>query len=415
MKRRGAIALIVAAALLLAAALSLRWAMRPDVLGPQVLALTGQALGLEISADSFDYRLRGSPQLTARGVAAREPGAATPVLTAERVMVSIPWSTLRARGADPVATRIELDAPHLDLAAFRRWWDARVPGEGPLPTLREGLRVIRGRIDGAGWALQDIRLDLPHFAPGAPLRAAVAGRYAGTGTLQAPFDLQIVMTRPAGDAGLGIAGVVAPRDGDWRLPMRVQASARVAATAAATELRRLRLSARALYRTDQTVQPFAFGLAAQGRVSGGAAAFEPLSLDLRGQDMIPRLRGSGRLAFDEALSLALEGAMADWPGAWPALPPPIGDAPGPFPFALQYQGTADLSAPIALQLRHDGTTFDGRLRIAALTEWIAASAAGTPLPPLDGRLQAPRLDLPGASLHGVEILIRDEPPGESPP
>ena len=74
--------------------------MRPQTLGPRVLDMAGQALGLEISAGEFDYGLRGSPQLVARDVSARVPGADTPLVEAERVFISLPWSTLRARGAE---------------------------------------------------------------------------------------------------------------------------------------------------------------------------------------------------------------------------------------------------------------------------------------------------------------------------
>ena len=105
--------------MLAATALGLLWLAQPRNLAPTVLGLAGNALGLEITAEgAADYRLRGTPQLVVRGLSAREPGAAQPLLTAERVLIALPWSTLRARGSDLTATRLELDAPVLDLAAF---------------------------------------------------------------------------------------------------------------------------------------------------------------------------------------------------------------------------------------------------------------------------------------------------------
>src|SRR3546814_13689864 len=75
---------------------------------------------------------------------AREPGAATPLLRARRVYVSVPWSTVRSRGAQLDITRIEFDAPVLDLPALQHWLAARPPGETRMPTLSDGLQVVDG-------------------------------------------------------------------------------------------------------------------------------------------------------------------------------------------------------------------------------------------------------------------------------
>lgn len=422
MKRRFAIALIVVVALLLVAALALRWAIRPQVLGPRVLDMAGQALGLEISADGFDYRLLGGPRLVARGVSARVPDGHAPIMQAERVLVAVPWSTLRTRGADPAVTRVELDAPQVQLDPFMRWWSQRPRGDGPLPTLREGLRVERGRIDGGDWWLEDISIDLPHLAPDARVAAGVRGRYQAA-TTQVTFDLQVAMTRPAVDAGIGAAGSVTPRTDGWRLPSQVVASTRLAAPPrlptgpdAGTGLQRLRLSANSRYLSAETSQPFTLGLAAEGTFADGALKLAPASLALRGEEMIPRLRGSGHLDIGQRLQIGLAGNIERWPDTWPALPSPIGESRAPLPFELHYSGAANLSTPLELRLAHDEARFEGSLRVAEVAAWFGDIASGSPLLPLDGRLTVPRVDVAGASLHGVEVTIQNDssPEAEQP-
>src|SRR5690606_30776393 len=144
---RRRVAWILAAAglgLLLLAAFLLS---RPDRVARFALAPPAQALGLEItSSGASEYRLGGTPTAGVRAVVARLPGTATPVLAAARVLLSMPWSTLRARLADLDFTRIELDAPVLHLAAFQAWLASRPPGDGRVPTLREGIAVVDGTI-----------------------------------------------------------------------------------------------------------------------------------------------------------------------------------------------------------------------------------------------------------------------------
>src|SRR5687768_5905588 len=153
--RRRKITLLVIAALILIAVLLLRWLSRPEVVTAAILDQTGKALGLEITATGVgEYRLRGTPQLIVRNVTAREPGAKTPLLTAERIFISVPWSTLRARGSDLTARRLELDAPILDMAAFQRWQAKRPPSETRIPTLSRGIGIVRGQIVGNDWKIE---------------------------------------------------------------------------------------------------------------------------------------------------------------------------------------------------------------------------------------------------------------------
>ena len=118
--RRGARILLVVAVVLLALLLVLRFALQPERATRFLLSRVGATLGLEITASgAAEYHLRGTPTLVIRDVVAREPGAAVPLLTADRILLSLPWSTIRARGAVLAARRLELDAPVLQIDALQ--------------------------------------------------------------------------------------------------------------------------------------------------------------------------------------------------------------------------------------------------------------------------------------------------------
>src|SRR3546814_18914081 len=100
--RKPAKLLLTAAAALLLLALALHLLLQPQSVTGFVLNALGDALCLEITAPgSREYRLRGTPVLVVHDVVAREPGAATPLLRARPVYVSVPWSPLRSSGAPP--------------------------------------------------------------------------------------------------------------------------------------------------------------------------------------------------------------------------------------------------------------------------------------------------------------------------
>src|SRR5690606_12902936 len=120
----------------------------------------------------------------------------------------------------------------------------------------------------------------------------------------------------------------------------------------------------------------------------------------------------GSVILDEELALHLDGELAEWPSAWPALPAPLGDSDAPLPFALDYAGAADLSGQTRLLLQRNDARFDGRLRIPDVAPWLAQLSTGTPLPPLQGTLEAPRIDIGGATLTGVRVVLEDTDTGD---
>ena len=182
--------------LLLAGMLLAGWLLQPRRAGATLLSLAGDALGLQLRAQEIDYRLRGTPQLVLGNVEAKRPDDPTALLRAKRVFVSLPWRTLRSRGADLTVQRIELDAPVLDLPALQRWLATRPPsGKTRIPVLTGGLRVRDGRIDNDDWRIDGLAIDLPSLHPQRPLRAHVRGRYLDA-PLSIPADLAIAVAHP---------------------------------------------------------------------------------------------------------------------------------------------------------------------------------------------------------------------------
>jgi hypothetical protein len=404
--RRRKIVLLALVALLLAALL-LRWLMKPEHMAPAILDLAGKSLGLEITATGVgEYRLRGTPQLVVRNVTAREAGADTAVLQADRLLISVPWSTLRARGDDLTATRVELDAPILDVAAFQRWQAKRPPSDAPMPTLTKGVRIVRGVVIGQGWKIDGITADLQSLAAGKPIRSHLNGRYVSDG-MTAPFDLHVAMTRPASGAGVGVVGEVNMDASEWTLPSHLRLSAKLQTTKG-IRLEHALLGAHARYVSGDTSLPFALGIAAPLQINGNGMTLQPAALAVRGQDAIPTLDASGGFSLDDSMRLQLDGTLARWPDAWPTLPAPLGQSSAPLPFTLGYEGTSDLSGIAGLQLQRDQTDFAARFRLPEVMQWLDAVATGSPLPPMTGTLRTPALEVSGALLEGVEVEVEDE-------
>ena len=410
-KRRGhrllAWAVVVAVAILLVLALGVGFIAQPQRAGALLLDRVGNSLGLRITASGrTEYRLRGTPQLVLRGVVAQRPGDPTALLRADRVLVSLPWSTLRARGSDLTVQRIELDSPVLDLPALRRWQATRPPAPTRIPTLRDGLRVVRGRIVNDGWTIDGIDLALPSLAPGQPLRARVRGRYLDPPS-RVPFDLDVAMTSPHNGAGVAALGTISIEGGDWTLPGAVHLTGPLRLDAGDMRLAPAKIGFSGRYQSASSQVAFVLGAFGPLQFADGVWTLDPASFVLRGTGVVPPARASGGVALGRRLVLRLNGTIARWPQDWPALPPPLSASRSPLAFVLDYVGRVDFSETASLRLRRDATLFDARLRLPQVQDWLDAGATGSPLPPLDGRLRTPRLEIAGAQLEGVEVEIDD--------
>ena len=412
-KKRWRRVLIASGVVLLLLSLATTWLLQPEQLVPLVLDRTGKALDLEITADGIsEAQLRGQPQLVVRNIIAREPGGETAILRAERVLLALPWSSLRSGGKDPVIERVELDAPVFDLHALQAWLATRPPGEDTnIPTLTDGLRVIDGRIDNGDWRIENIDLRMPSLHPQRPVNARLRGRYVdaatGNGTMKIPFDLAIVLTRPANDAGVAAVGTLAIESGDWRLPATITLSGPLHLGDDAIAMTPATVGISARYESGETRLPFSLGLHGPLRYDAGTWVLAPVDVALRGDEPVPSFDARGAFALGNRLVIELDGALPQWPASWPALPVPVSSSTSPLPFSLRYAGKADLTDVARLRLQRDATDFDGRFRLYDVLGWID-QAGGSPLPPMDGRLRSPELEISGAVLEGVEIVIDDE-------
>lgn len=413
-RRRRLALLLVLLAVLAVAAVALRQASRPVRVAQLVLRQAGHALGLEITArGSAEYRLRGGAQLVVRDVVARQPGARTPVLSADRILLSVPWSTVRARGADLTVRRVELDAPVLDLAALQAWQATRPPTAEPrIPTLTEGLAVERGRIQGSGWWIEALALEVPALHPARIVEGHARATFRNA-TLRVPMDLRIALARPALDAGVGAVGTATVFARDWRMQLDALSVSGRLRDVPPAGLDRARLGARATLHAGDAAHRFVLGVGTHLRF-GDVLTLAPLAMSVRGRDVVPSLDASGRLGLGQALAFDLDGTLATWPGTWPALPPPLGQSGSPLPFVLAYRGATDLSGDTRLRLRRDATVFDAAFRLPRVLAWLDAFERGTPLPPLDGTLVTPTLEIAGATLEGVHVTFEDGEAGASP-
>lgn len=410
MTRRRLFAL-AAALLLLAFAGSLHWVSRPRQFTALLLDRAGSALGLEITAAGVsEYRLRGLPRLVLRDVVARQPGAPDAILRARRVEIVLPWSTLRARGRELAAERIELDAPQLDLPALQRWLATRPATDTAprIPQLRRGLAITQGTVHAGAWRVEALHARLPSLHPGMPAHAQVRGRVV-SGTVRLPFDLTVAMTQPAAKAGVAARGSVDIETPGWRMPMRVRVAGRLASGADGLGLDGMRLGADARLEAGRTPQAFVLGVAGPLRIHAGAVSVRPLGLAVIGQGPVPTVQAQGRFGWHGDLDLDLDGTLAQWPDAWPALPAPLSRSRSKLGFELDYRGPLDFSGNTALTVRRDAALAELQFRLPQVLAWIDARPRDTPLPPLAGRVSARRLEMGGAVLEGVEVELHATP------
>lgn len=403
--------------LLLALLLLAGWLLQPQRAGTFLLGQVGGSLGLEIGARAIDYRLRGTPQLILRDVVATRPGDATALLRADRVFVSLPWRTLRARGNDLTTQRLELEGPVLDLPALQRWLATRpATGEIRIPALVDGLAITRGRIDSDDWRIEGLSIDVPLLDPERMLRARVRGRYLAP-PLSIPADLAIAIAHPrralAGQrTGIAGVGTVTVANAHWQVASHVFLAGPLQLGKASALVKPVRLGIAANYRSESTTLPFRLGLHGPLAFNDASWRLVPVSVFLDGDGAVPDAMARGSVSIGQRLVLHLDGRIAGWPEAWPALPVPLSASTSPMPFALDYRGGIDVADLVALELQRDDTRFDARLRPPAVLAWLDSDATGSPLPPLQGNLSTPRLEIAGATLEGVEVELDD--PGIPP-
>lgn len=372
--RRARRRLIALSALVLLLLVGWWWVDRqlePHRLATTVLAQAGKALQLELSFEGEpEYALRPEPRLLLPNLRVRDPVTGRVFLTAKRAEISLPWSTLTGDGA-LVITRIELDQPVLDVPGLMQWNARRPPTPFELPTLTKGVEIHEGIVRGDGYSLTHLELALPRLKNGEPA-ALTAGAHV---------------------AAAEVAGTV-----------RLNATIANAGLASAFELQ-------SQGTLDRKPKPLPFELRIKGKYKADTPVFELDAPDffLSGDSPLPKLDGKARLLSGEKLTASFAGRLQEWASDWPALPAPLNQDAKDFALRLDYAGKPDLSEPLSLRLEKKETKLEATLRIAQMQAWATRENA-SPLPPLDGRLTTPEIDLDGIVLEGVEVEIRDEAP-----
>ncbi len=416
--RRGRLARLafVVVILLVLLAIAGNYLLQPQRASGLLLDRVGKSLGLQITASgNAGYRLRGTPQLVLRDVVAQRPGDATALLRADRVFVAVPWSTIRGRGQDLTVQRIELDAPILDVPALQRWQATRPPSEDSrIPTLTDGMHIAHGRIDNNDWRIDGITVDMPSLAPGKPLSARLRGRYLDPPT-SLPFDFDVALTKPGNDAGLAAIGKATLEGDGWKLPAQIHLSGRLHLGDGDVRMVPAKVGISARYLSAGSNLPFTLGAAGPLHFDQGVWSLDPAALILHGGGVIPEAKANGALALGRRLVLRLQGDIAEWPDAWPALPPPLSASTSPLDVSLDYVGQLDFSEAASLVVRRDATTFDAQFKLPAVVAWISSDVPGSPLPPLKGSMQTPQLEIAGATLEGVEVEFSDDARVPAPP
>lgn len=377
-KRRWPLFLAITLALLAAAGLWLNHQLEPNRLARRVLDTVGPSQGLEISfRGTPSYGLWPEPRLVLPEVSARQPGADTALLTAERAEISLPWGTVRGDGP-LVITYIELDGPALDLAAFRDWRANRPETtDTTIPTLSRGVRVTGGSVLGDGWQLQDMDLVLGPVAPDETASLEFTGLLA-TGSLRASATGTLDVEKLAESTGFELVADGEIEQDDRLMAYRLQAPC------------------------DFDRQP-------------PETTVHCSDVEFTGDSPLPTLRAdrfSMTLGGPAGAQLGLEGWMREWPEDWPVLPEPASTDVRPTRFDIGYEGAADFSDPVTVKIERGETRLDATAVIAEVQAWLADEER-TPLPPLLGRFSAPSLVVEGFTLENVQAEIVEPAPASA--
>jgi hypothetical protein len=348
--------------------------LQPQRLTATVLTRLGDSLKLDIAFEGTpDYAFKPEPRLRVPNVVVTDPATGIVVLRAKRLEASLPWATIR--GGDIVITRLELDEPALDVDGLQRWLAARPKAPFKLPTLTKGAAVADGTVVGNGWRLEDVDLDLPHLATGAPV----------------DLDFALRVRRDTTD-------------------VRAKGQAHLDAAAAASAYR---LAARLELAHEPEPMEARVRSAGHYRLDDDGVALLAHSLDASTDAPLPSLSGEAWLDKHAQLALGFRGELAEWEKQWPALPPPVGAAKGPHPVVAVYRGKPDFSDPVRLGVAIGPARAQVAVRVREMLAWLDAPGA-SPLPPLTGTASVPELDFEGAVLKGVRAEMHEDATVKAP-
>lgn len=145
----------------------------------------GLALHLQQPAS---FELFPRPALALAGFSLSVNGHGTPLLSAARGRLRVPWRAML--GGTPTITRLELDAPRLDLGELGRYVATLPTGRAPfLPRIGAGISLRDGSVISKGqMLLTAVSLDTGPLAPGQPFILRFAARDSHGAALALTLD-----------------------------------------------------------------------------------------------------------------------------------------------------------------------------------------------------------------------------------
>ncbi len=324
----------------------LRHFMQPERLSATLLEEAGRVTGMSLKlATAADVSLWPDLNIVMRGLEARSEAGARPILVVERVELALPWSTLW--GGDIEVSALRMHGPRLDRDALAAWLASRPAAVGPanpprLPRLKAELAVTAGRVVGRAresWELADVELRLSRLLPGEDFRLALAFEY---------------------------------REGEQRLPLRLDATGFLHAAGMPLELAPLALR----------------------------------WLDSDHEELL-RLNGQLELAWPHRLQFLLEGRGSHWPTTWPAPPAAADELDAEYALMIEFLGTPDLRGPLKGHFSRGQLAGELEAETGELLAWLMQTGTRS-LPPVRATAQTPLIERDGLRIEGLQIEMRED-------
>ncbi|MHB8386641.1 AsmA family protein [Metallibacterium sp.] len=170
--------------LLLGALLAVHLLLQPQRF-TQLLESAASTAGLRLKlAQPASPELFPSPGLVLQGLSLSVPTHTTPMLSASRGKIFVPWRALL--GGVPVITRLELDGAQIDLDELDAYIATLPTGKAPwLPHVRTGIKLIDGTLSSGGHTLfSAINVSAGQLEPGRPFVLTLSARNAQAQILQ---------------------------------------------------------------------------------------------------------------------------------------------------------------------------------------------------------------------------------------
>lgn len=179
-------------AVLLVAVMTIYVLLQPERFTAMLQRQANRA-GLELNlASPASPTLFPRPALELRGLTLNAQGANVPILLAARGKLELPWRTLF--GGPTVISRLQIDAPRVDLDALQEWLSSLPSGPSGAPTVPRidaGIVITRGTVvRGNQLLLGDLALETGSLVSDQPFPLTIAAKDA-SGT---PMQLRLRAT-----------------------------------------------------------------------------------------------------------------------------------------------------------------------------------------------------------------------------